>query len=59
MATDTDHLFQLLQKIVHFQASVGLAPETLKIWWNFYPVLFSDTFIPDKRFVDVPDDVTF
>ena len=48
---DTDHLFQLLQKIAHSQVSVALASEILKIWLNFYIVLFSDTWISDRLFV--------
>ena len=48
-----DNLFQLLQKIVHFQVSVVLRRKFSKLDKNFYPVLFLDTLITDTRFVNI------
>ena len=49
-----DHLFQLLQKTIHFQLSTdfsGIGHYQIRL--NFYSVLFSDTLTTDKRFVHV------
>ena len=35
--------FNFCKKIIHFQVSVVLVSEIVKILHNFYPVLFSDT----------------
>ena len=46
-------LFNFCRKPSISQVSIPLTSEILKLWLNFYLVLFSSTFILDKRFVNM------
>ena len=49
---DTNHLFQFLQKIVHFSSFCCSGVVNSQNSIKFYPVLFSDTLTPHKQFVN-------
>ena len=53
MESDWTTFFNFCKKSFIFQVSFVLVSEIVKILHNFYPILFSDTYILDKRFVTI------